>query len=81
MSEEYLGVAKRLSLVGLWCIQLKASRFSWMSKVVQMLEGDVEIPTPPFPFPVDTPLQLSSSYQSSSTYASEIQMANPTTEC
>jgi serine/threonine protein kinase len=78
MSEEDLGIAKRLSLVGFWCIQFKASRRPSMSKVVQMLEGDVDITTPPFPLPVATPLQGSSSYQSSSTYASEIQMENPT---
>jgi serine/threonine protein kinase len=69
MSDEDQGIAKRLSLVGLWCIQFKASRRPSMSKVVQMLEGDVDITTPPFPLPVDTPLQGSSSYQSSSTYA------------
>lgn len=78
MSEEDQVIAKRLSLVGLWCIQFKASRRPSMNKVVQMLEGDVDITTPPFPFPVDTPLQPSSSHQSSSSSASEIQMVDPT---
>eukprot|EP00253_Pinus_taeda_P030935 PITA_30935 len=66
MSEEDEGMAKKLSLVGLWCIQFNASRRPPISKVVQMLEGLVDITTPPFPFPVDTPLQPSASYPSSS---------------
>ena len=49
-----------------------------MRKVVQMLEGDVDMTTPPYAFPTYMPLQGSSSNQSSSTYALEIQMENPT---
>lgn len=78
ISDEDLVIAKRLSLVGLWCIQFRASRRPSMSKFVQMLEGDVDITTPPFPFPFDTPLQRSSSHQSSSSRALEIQMTDPT---
>ena len=78
MSEEDQGIAKKLSLVGLWCIQFKASGRPSMSKVVQMLEGSIDITTPPFPFPVDTHQQLSLFDQSGSSYASEIQMVNPT---
>ena len=44
-----------------------------------MLEGSVEISTPPYPFPIDSPLQLSTSDQPScSSYASEVQITNPT---
>jgi serine/threonine protein kinase len=85
ISEEDHSLIKKLSLVGLWCIQFHASRRPRMSKVIQMLEGEVEITTPPFPFPVDTPPigQLSSSDQSSlseqcfSSYALEVQMRDP----
>ena len=78
MSQEEQGIARKLSLVGLWCIQFNASRRPSMSQVIQMLEGVVDIITPPFPFPVDTtPLQLCASVQSSSTYALEAEMINP----
>jgi len=41
--------SKNMSLPGLWCIQCNASRSSpSMSKVIQMLEGDVDITTHPF---------------------------------
>jgi len=70
MSEEEQGIAKRLSLVGLWCIQFNASRRPPMSEVIQMLEGNADISLPPCPFPVDSPMaamQLSASDPSSST--------------
>eukprot|EP00253_Pinus_taeda_P008144 PITA_08144 len=78
MSKEDEGIAKRLSSVGLWCIQFNASHRPSMSQVIQMLEGVVDITTPPFPFPVDTtPLQLSAFDQSSSIYALEAEMIHP----
>ncbi|GLJ35602.1 hypothetical protein SUGI_0715730 [Cryptomeria japonica] len=40
---------ERMVLVGLWCIQEDSSLRPSMKKVVQMLEGTVEIPVPPFP--------------------------------
>jgi serine/threonine protein kinase len=79
MSEEDQLIAKQLSLVGLWCIQFNASSRPPMSKVIQMLEGNIAITTPPFPFRVDAPLQRSVSDQSSSSSALEIQMVNPAT--
>ena len=79
MSEEEESIAKMLSLVGMWCIQFNASFRPHMSKVIHMLEGSVEISTPPYPFPIDSPLQLSTSDQPScSSYASEVQITNPT---
>lgn len=50
-----------------------------MNKVIRKLGGGegIEITTPPFPFHVDTPMQLSDSDQSSLTYALELQMINP----
>ncbi|XP_042436353.1 rust resistance kinase Lr10-like isoform X2 [Zingiber officinale] len=42
---------RKLSMVGLWCIQIKSSSRPSMSRVVEMLEGDVnELQLPPKPF-------------------------------
>ncbi|XP_042440457.1 LEAF RUST 10 DISEASE-RESISTANCE LOCUS RECEPTOR-LIKE PROTEIN KINASE-like 2.5 isoform X1 [Zingiber officinale] len=42
---------KKLSMVGLWCIQIKSSSRPSMSSVVEMLEGDVnDLQMPPKPF-------------------------------
>ncbi|KAJ0963670.1 hypothetical protein J5N97_028792 [Dioscorea zingiberensis] len=42
---------KKLCLVGLWCIQIRPSDRPPMSKVVEMLEGDVDsLQMPPKPF-------------------------------
>lgn len=79
MSEEDQSVAKKLTLVGLWCIQFKSATRPAMSKVIQMLEGGIDINSPPFPFPVSTPLGLSLFNYSSPTYASESQMINRST--
>lgn len=70
MSEEEQRIAKSLSLVGLWCIQFNAVRRPPMSKVIEMLEEDAGITTPPYPFPVDPPMiemHLDDSDPSSST--------------
>ena len=40
---------ERMVKVGLWCIQDEPSLRPSMKKVVLMLEGTVEIPTPPSP--------------------------------
>ncbi|KAI9117719.1 hypothetical protein K1719_011885 [Acacia pycnantha] len=42
--------AKRMLMVALWCVQYLASDRPLMSNVVKMLEGDMEIRTPQFPF-------------------------------
>ncbi|GLJ09231.1 hypothetical protein SUGI_0104240 [Cryptomeria japonica] len=42
---------ERMVLVGLWCIQDDPSLRPSIKKVVQMLEGNVEIPVPPRPGP------------------------------
>nr|CAD1834962.1 unnamed protein product [Ananas comosus var. bracteatus] len=43
-------IAKKLILVGLWCIQIIPADRPSMSRVVEMLEGGVEcLPMPPFP--------------------------------
>ncbi|KAJ4788605.1 Receptor kinase [Rhynchospora pubera] len=44
-------VERKLCIVGLWCIQMKSSDRPPMSRVVEMLEGDVDcLPFPPPPF-------------------------------
>jgi len=55
--------SKKMSLPGLWCIQYNASRSPSMSKVIQMLGGDIYITTLSFLLPIDTPLQLYDSDQ------------------
>ncbi|GLJ58058.1 hypothetical protein SUGI_1411640 [Cryptomeria japonica] len=59
-------VAKKLSMLGLWCIQYNPSHRPSMSKVIQMLEGTVDITMPPQPFSIDTPVQTAASTESSS---------------
>ncbi|XP_042492356.1 rust resistance kinase Lr10-like [Macadamia integrifolia] len=44
-------VVERICLVGLWCIQHIPSNRPYMDRVIQMLEGTVEVRIPPNPFP------------------------------
>lgn len=44
-------VLNKMCLVGLWCIQHIPSARPSMDGVIQMLEGNAEIQTPPYPFP------------------------------
>ncbi|KAL5701613.1 hypothetical protein ACHQM5_026931 [Ranunculus cassubicifolius] len=44
------GIAMKMELVGLWCIQFEPAKRPSMRKVVDMLEGNVAIETPPAPF-------------------------------
>eukprot|EP00262_Sarcandra_glabra_P018653 TRINITY_DN6778_c0_g1_i1.p1 TRINITY_DN6778_c0_g1~~TRINITY_DN6778_c0_g1_i1.p1 ORF type:complete len:675 (+),score=60.83 TRINITY_DN6778_c0_g1_i1:89-2113(+) len=53
-STESLDIEKKMCLVGLWCIQHIPSNRPSMSEVIQMLEGTIEIKTPPDPFPKDS---------------------------
>ncbi|PIA47728.1 hypothetical protein AQUCO_01400375v1 [Aquilegia coerulea] len=53
--EEDEKAVERMCLVGLWCIQHIPSNRPNMDKVVQMLEGHVEIGIPPHPFPQNAP--------------------------
>eukprot|EP00262_Sarcandra_glabra_P005516 TRINITY_DN1719_c0_g1_i2.p1 TRINITY_DN1719_c0_g1~~TRINITY_DN1719_c0_g1_i2.p1 ORF type:complete len:358 (-),score=59.09 TRINITY_DN1719_c0_g1_i2:378-1451(-) len=48
--EEEEKTARRMELVGLWCIQLLPTRRPSMRKVIEMLEGTVVINLPPAPF-------------------------------
>nr|KYP50885.1 putative receptor-like protein kinase At5g39020 family [Cajanus cajan] len=42
--------AERMSKVALWCVQYSPNDRPLMSTVVKMLEGEIEISPPPFPF-------------------------------
>ncbi|RWR84758.1 LEAF RUST 10 DISEASE-RESISTANCE LOCUS RECEPTOR-LIKE PROTEIN KINASE-like protein 2.1 isoform X1 [Cinnamomum micranthum f. kanehirae] len=53
MDKEDAEVLDHMCLVGLWCIQHIPSNRPSMSRVIQMLEGNANIPTPPNPFPED----------------------------
>ncbi|KAL6124838.1 hypothetical protein ACLB2K_077347 [Fragaria x ananassa] len=59
-TDEERRLTRKMLMVALWCIQMKPSdRPKSMSKVVEMLEGEVEsIPMPPKPFlyPQDMPV-------------------------
>ncbi|KAF5200315.1 hypothetical protein FRX31_010097 [Thalictrum thalictroides] len=43
-------IAERMVKVALWCVQYRPDSRPWMSLVLKMLEGGVDIPTPPNPF-------------------------------
>ncbi|MED6204587.1 hypothetical protein PIB30_010441 [Stylosanthes scabra] len=62
-TEEENGIITKMTLVGLWRIQINASNRPSMSKVVEMLEGPLQsIPYPPKPVvssPTRPPLQFS----------------------
>ncbi|KAA8532631.1 hypothetical protein F0562_032553 [Nyssa sinensis] len=50
VDEIEIEIAKRLCIIGLWCIQMKASDRPSMTKVVEMLEGKIEdLKLPPKP--------------------------------
>ncbi|KAK1281339.1 putative receptor-like protein kinase [Acorus gramineus] len=60
VEEEGVFVAKKMVLVGLWCIQMNPGDRPSMNKVLEMLEGnDGSIETPPKPFFASTPGDLS----------------------
>jgi len=50
VTEEDMKIVKKMIIVALWCIQLKPNDRPSMSKVVEMLEGDIEsLEMPPEP--------------------------------
>ncbi|XP_008240239.1 PREDICTED: LEAF RUST 10 DISEASE-RESISTANCE LOCUS RECEPTOR-LIKE PROTEIN KINASE-like 2.1 [Prunus mume] len=65
MTQEENELARKMILVGLWCIQTKPSDRPSMSKVIEMLEGSIEaLQIPPKPFltsPIRTPAESESS--------------------
>ncbi|KAL6281607.1 hypothetical protein ACE6H2_018488 [Prunus campanulata] len=65
MTQEENELARKMILVGLWCIQTKPPDRPSMSKVIEMLEGSIEaLQIPPKPFltsPIRTPAESESS--------------------
>ncbi|KAJ9178397.1 hypothetical protein P3X46_010284 [Hevea brasiliensis] len=59
-AEESNKIAKKMVMVGLWCIQMKPNNRPPMNKVIEMLEGDVEslqLPPRPALYPEETPIK------------------------
>ncbi|KAF7816711.1 rust resistance kinase Lr10-like [Senna tora] len=58
VTEEETKLAKRMTIVALWCIQTKPSDRPSMSRVVEMLEKDnedLQLPSEPYLYPNDLP--------------------------
>ncbi|KAK9939139.1 hypothetical protein M0R45_015846 [Rubus argutus] len=58
-TEEEKKIIKKMIIVALWCIQMKPIERPSMSKVVEMLEGEIEslqIPPKPFLYPQQMPV-------------------------
>ncbi|XP_075662113.1 LEAF RUST 10 DISEASE-RESISTANCE LOCUS RECEPTOR-LIKE PROTEIN KINASE-like 2.1 isoform X1 [Castanea sativa] len=66
MTVEETAMVRKMILVGLWCIQTNLSDRPSMSKVIEMLEGNIEaLQIPPKPFlssPPRSPVEESSTY-------------------
>ncbi|XP_050370289.1 rust resistance kinase Lr10-like [Argentina anserina] len=57
-TEDEMKIIKKMIIVALWCIQMKPVERPSMSKVVEMLEGEIEtlqIPPKPFLYPQQVP--------------------------
>ncbi|BFG33098.1 hypothetical protein CerSpe_193730 [Prunus speciosa] len=69
MTQEENELARKMILVGLWCIQTKPSDRPSMSKVIEMLEGSIEAlqipPKPVLTTPIRTPAESESTTLSS----------------
>ncbi|XP_048444085.1 rust resistance kinase Lr10-like [Pyrus x bretschneideri] len=62
VTEEEKKVIRKMIIAALWCIQLKPSDRPTMSKVIEMLRGDVEclqMPLRPSLYPQETPVDVS----------------------
>eukprot|EP01018_Ginkgo_biloba_P014290 Gb_18742 [translate_table: standard] len=62
-------IAKKLALIGLSCIHYDSSHRPSMVKVIQMLEGSVQVTTPSLPFPAYVPTPPASLPGESSSYS------------
>ncbi|CAI9097371.1 OLC1v1033772C1 [Oldenlandia corymbosa var. corymbosa] len=68
VSEEEKGIAKKLVLIGLWCIQMTPTERPSMREVIEMLEGHLEelkLPPKPLLYPPESQGELQSSPSSS----------------
>ncbi|CAL1366014.1 unnamed protein product [Linum trigynum] len=83
VKEEEDNIAKKMVMVGLWCIQTKPDDRPPMNKVVEMLEGDLEslqLPPKPFMFAAEAIREnkegSSSSFVLSSDYTQSVVISN-----
>ncbi|KAL6143176.1 hypothetical protein ACLB2K_053871 [Fragaria x ananassa] len=79
-TEDEMKIIKKMIIVALWCIQMKPIERPSMSKVVEMLEGDIEnlqIPPKPFLYPQQIPednVEDSTEWSSKMTESTEINL-------
>ena len=74
-TEEDMKLARKMMIVGLWCIQTRPNGRPSMSKVVEMLEGeenDLEMPPKPYFYPQDIPNVDVNGYSSSVISSSDL---------
>ncbi|KAM5585006.1 LEAF RUST 10 DISEASE-RESISTANCE LOCUS RECEPTOR-LIKE PROTEIN KINASE-like 2.5 [Rosa sericea] len=82
-TEDEMKIIKKMIIVALWCIQMKPIERPSMSKVVQMLEGEIEslqIPPKPYLYPQQIPVDdvednLSATHASRMTESTEINLS------
>ncbi|KAM5584982.1 hypothetical protein ABKV19_004389 [Rosa sericea] len=82
-TEDEMKIIKKMIIVALWCIQMKPIERPSMSKVVEMLEGEIEslqIPPKPFLYPQQIPVDdvednLSTTSASRMTESTEINLS------
>ncbi|KAI9074571.1 hypothetical protein K1719_043412 [Acacia pycnantha] len=78
-TEEEMELARKMMIVGLWCIQTKPEDRPSMNKVVDMLEGeenDLEMPQKPYLYPQDLPNVDVSNHSSSVMSSSNLSVSN-----
>ncbi|PON38960.1 Mitogen-activated protein kinase kinase kinase [Parasponia andersonii] len=75
-TSEENGIARKMIVVGLWCIQTNPSDRPSMSRVIEMLEGTLEaLHTPPKPF-IFAPRSLETLHPGSTGESSTISVSN-----
>ncbi|KAI3934475.1 hypothetical protein MKW92_021795 [Papaver armeniacum] len=78
MTDEREQAAKKMIIVGLWCIQTNPLSRPSMSKVLEMLEGSLEtLEIPPKPFLSSPPRSLQPSTSSSTSASSPLRSLQP----
>ncbi|CAJ1975899.1 unnamed protein product [Sphenostylis stenocarpa] len=78
MEEKDREKGERMSKVALWCVQYKPDDRPLMSTVVKMLEGEIEISPPPFPFQNLVSVKPNLTRQGSSTADSDTTLSRET---
>ncbi|XP_065866413.1 rust resistance kinase Lr10-like [Euphorbia lathyris] len=80
-TEEENKIARKLIIIGLWCIQMKPSNRPAMNKVVEMLEGNLEsLQVPPRPLQYSMELLQTTGTESSSLISHDFTNSSSLTE-